>query len=168
MANYTELLEYAHSFVVRRYGCQVANREDLVQDALLIAIPKIESGTARFPERIVRSAVIFCANDELKKRGRKKREVACVSLDEDRCEDKSFYALNSDPSIKMASDELLSSVREQLNDRERKIVDLRIYGFTDDEIAKRIGISRPRIVQIRKRIATKLNKSHIISEAFVS
>lgn len=142
-----ELTKYAHKFLKGTFRLQSADREDLVQEALLKLVPRFQMGAVRFPKTLVQKALLSAAVDRFRQQKRQNLSGGETPYLNDLIDERA-------PS----SEEIVLSreVCARLGKKMCLLLRLRIAGYTEAEIAKRIGCSQPVIHEARKKLMRKL------------
>lgn len=87
--------------------------------------------------------------------------------DQSSMEDDIIDRVSDDKRIELAQHIMHMVENERFNDREKRIfIDIMCNGVTQDEMSKRLGISRTRVVQILRKIKYKLRQEMELDNKF--
>lgn len=140
------------SLCIKKAHGDIEEVHDLVQDIMLHAckrrdeLPDGESRRERWLFSVARS-VMF------RHRQRKQRRPALIKLCDDPVDD---------TSDEQAASDLMDLAREALDDSEIRVLQLRIEGYTYDEIGAATGASGATMRKQMERIIDKIRKHHNI------
>lgn len=128
-----------------------SDAEDVMQ-TVFMRLMKRETGSVENPESYLRRAAVNASIDLIRER----QKANSVPLDE------AFLSSHGTPSVKPEMGELKDSLRKalaQLDERQSVMFTMRFFdGYSNQEIAKMMGMSQVHVAVILHRVKAKLQK----------